>query len=384
MLPGLAYALQNWARFSFTFLQFAAEGRVLHAPLTLISPTIEDVASSENILKCMHLVGNGVRWKASVQRFEINKLRWASGIQRDLLFGTYEPGKTVNFDIIERGKLRHIQAHHVRDRAVQKAICNGALLPTVYPTLIYDNSASQEGKGTDFALKRLKEHLRWHLARYGKTGVIVIIDLHSYFDTIPHDKAEKRLTRHISDQKIIKATRKIIDNNPGELGLGLGSEVSQIGAISYTDEIDRIVKEKYGIHCYGRFNDDSYFICSDRKTAELCLEDIRKALKGIGLQTNEKKTAIHNLSSDDFVYLKKRVHIEDSGKIVFRIARKNIRDERKKILDQRAEYDAGRMSMDYIVKSYETWRNYAKKYCAYHTVGEMDKFFADTMRKEKK
>lgn len=42
------------------------------------------------------------------------------------------------------------------------------------------------------------------------------------------------------------------------------------------------------------------------------------------------------------------------------------------------------MDMDYIVKSYETWRNYAKKYCAYHTVGAMDKFFADTMRKERK
>lgn len=342
-------------------------------------PTIEDVATSENVLDCMHLIGNGVRWKASVQRFEINKLRWASGIQKDLLDGTYKSKGTVKFDIVERGKLRHIQAQHVRDRAAQKIICNGALRPTVYPCLVYDNSASQQGKGTEFALNRLKEHLRWYIARHGKRGVIVITDLHSYFDSIPHSGAVRRMTKHIEDPKIINFTAQTIREYDGEMGLGLGSEVSQIGAICYTDPIDRIVKEKYGIHCYGRYMDDSYFICPDRKIAEQCLNDIRAELVKLGLQMNEKKTIIHNLASDDFVYLKKRVHIEDTGKIIFRLTRKNINDERRKIKLQRAEYDAGRMRRENINQSYETWRGYAKKYCAYKTVGAMDKFFAETM-----
>ena len=144
---------------------------LLHAVLlSKTPPDLEYIVEDEHILTTEHKSANGVRWKASVQHFEIDRLRWGASIKKSLLKGVYKGKGTRRFDIVERGKVRHIQAEHISDRVVHKLFCNYALKPMLYPTVIYDNSASQKGKGTEFTLQRLKEHLRWHYARYGKNG----------------------------------------------------------------------------------------------------------------------------------------------------------------------------------------------------------------------
>ena len=342
-------------------------------------PILEDLVEPVHILETMHRCGNGVRWKASVQRFEVDKLRWAATIRREVLSGTYKTKGFKRFDIMERGKLRHIQSVHISERTVQKLLCNYALKPTIYPRLIYDNSASQEGKGTEFALKRLKEHLRWHYARYGKNGAILVMDYHDFFGSIPHDGAIETMSDNLFDYRITRYVEDFVNAFDGDYGLGLGSETSQVGAICFPNEIDRLVKEKLGIHCYARYMDDSYLIHPDRKYVEYCLEEIKKVADRLGIQINDRKTLIHNMKTDDFVFLKKRVHITDTGKIVMRLTRENFRQEKLRILYLREEYDAGRMPISSIKQSYSAWRGYAKKYNTYRTVGKMDKFFYSVM-----
>lgn len=349
-------------------------------------PSIEDLTRPDRILAAMHECENNVRWKASVQRFEIDTLRWAAGIRNDLRDGSYTAMGFKRFDIVERGKLRHIQAVHIRDRTVQKLVCQQALRPEIYPRLIYDNSASQEGKGTEFALQRMVQHLRWHLARYGKTGVIVIMDYHGFFDSIPHDKAIAALRRHQDDPLVRKYIGDMIDAFDGCRGLGLGSEISQIAAALYPTPVDRLVKDELGVHCFARYNDDSYLIHPDRRYAEHCLARITETAAELGLEVHRAKTKIHNLATDDFTFLKKRVHITDTGRIVLRLTRANIRREEARIRDQRIEYDAGRMKAAAILQSYQCWRSYAKKYDAYGAVRNMDKYFTavmgDVLRRE--
>lgn len=348
--------------------------------------SIEDLTRPDRILAAMHECENNVRWKASVQRFEIDTLRWAAGIRNDMQRGTYKAMGFKRFDIVERGKLRHIQAVHIRDRTVQKLVCQHALKPEIYPRLIYDNSASQEGKGTEFALERLVEHLRWHLARYGKTGVVVVMDYHGFFDSIPHDRAIQALHAHQGDPLVRKYIGDMIGAFDGSRGLGLGSEISQIAAALYPTPVDRLVKDELGVHCFARYNDDSCLIHQDRRYAEHCLKRITAKAAELGLEVHLAKTRIHNLATDDFTFLKKRVHITDTGRIIFRLTRANIRREESRIRDQRAEYDAGRMKLAAVLQSYQCWRSYAKKYNAYGAVGNMDKYFTavmgDALRRE--
>lgn len=345
----------------------------------MIEPTMEYILEPVHIFDTMHKCGNGVRWKASVQRFEIDKLRWAASIRREVESGTYKPKGFKRFDIVERGKLRHIQSVHISERTVQKLLCDYALRPTIYPRLIYDNSASQEGKGTEFALQRLKEHLRWHYARYGKTGAVLVMDFHNFFGSIPHAGAIAEMSGHIYDERINHYIRQFVNAFDGDYGLGLGSETSQIGAICYPNELDRLVKEQLAVHCFARYMDDSYLIHPDVDYVYYCLGEIEKVADKLGIVINDMKTTVHNLKTDDFVFLKKRIHITDTGKIVMRLTRENIRQERKRILALRAEYDAGRMPKESIKQSYQAWRGYAKKYDSYHTVGDMDKFFNKVM-----
>lgn len=346
----------------------------------MINLTLENMIEPEHIFEVMHKCGNGVRWKSSVQKYEIDKLRWAASIYNKIKSGTYKSKGFKRFDITERGKLRHIQSVHISERTVQKLLCNYALRPTVYPRLIYDNSASQEGKGTEFALKRLREHLRWHYARYGKNGAVITMDYQDFFGSIPHAELISELTQNIHDERINDYIRQFVNAFGGERGLGLGSETSQIGAIYYPNPIDRLVKERYGIHCYSRYMDDSYIIHPNREYACRCLEDIFLLVKALGIEMNERKTAVHNLKSDDFVFLKKRVRLTNSGKIVMRLTRKNIREEEKRIVHMVNEYKAGRIPKESIRQSYRAWRGYAQKYDSYRVVGKMDKFFCNTVR----
>lgn len=348
-------------------------------PFIMKDPTIDDLLKPETIFRVMRECETGVRWKKSVQNFEIHTLRWASTLRNDLRNGTYRSMGFKRFDITERGKLRHIQAVHISERAAQKLLCQCAIKPVIYSRLIYDNSACQEDKGTEFALRRLTEHLRWHMARYGKTGTIVITDYHGFFNSIPHAGAVRATQAHQSDPLIRKYIADFINAFDGDRGLGLGSEISQDVAALYPTPVDKLAKEQLRLHCYARYNDDSYFIHPDRDYALYCLEQIIGKAAELGLEVHTAKTKVHNLASDDFEFLKKRIHIRDSGKIILRLSRANIVREEQRIRMQREEYDAGRMPFLAIQQSYQCWRSYAQSYNAYRDVGNMDRFFLSVM-----
>ena len=140
-----------------------------------------------------------------------------------------------------------------------------------------------------------------------------------------------------------------------------------------------MVKDELRVHCFARYNDDSYLIHPDRQYAEHCLRRITEKAAALGLEVHKAKTRIHNLATDDFTFLKKRVHITDTGRIILRLTRANIRREEARIRDHRAEYDAGRMQPAVILQSYQCWRSYAQKYNAYGAVGRMDKYFVEVM-----
>ena len=341
---------------------------------------IDDMLIPERIIYAMNKCENNVRWKASIQNYEVNTLRWAASIRNEVRTKTFKTKGFKRFDIMERGKIRHIQAVHISERTVQKLLCCYALRPVICKRIIYDNSASQKGKGTEFALKRLKEHLRWHYARYGKSGTVITIDYHDYFNSIPHEKVINTLLFKQTDETIRYYIKYFINAFDGDVGIGLGSEISQLAAVLYPTTIDKIVKEKYKIHCYGRYNDDSYLIHQDREYAIKCLNDIKTEAKALGIIVNDSKTKIHNLASDDFVFLKKRVHLSDNGKILLRLSKSNIIAEEKRITQMRDGYIKGEVPFSAIMQSYKSWRGYAQKYNAYKAVGNMDRFFVKNMR----
>lgn len=343
--------------------------------------TFADAMAYSNLRESAHKCTNGVKWKASVQNFLIYNDEWIANLYKQVHNGKYKSRGFYEFWLLERGKMRFIQSVHISERAVQKCLNNYGLKPLIEPRLIYDNGASRKGKGTEFAIKRLRQHLASHYRRHGLKGGVLVLDIHDYFNSIPHDKLLPMLRYAIKDDALYEQTKYFIDVF-GDKGLGLGSEISQIAAIYYPNGLDHYIKEQLHIKGYGRYMDDMYLIHEDIGHLEYCLKQIQGKLDELGLELNAKTQIVRFDKGESFHYLKRRFKLTETGKVLTRLERQNITRRRRIIKKQRKALDEGRADFDSIYQSYRSWRGYAKKWDSYKTVENMDGIFYRTFREE--
>jgi len=322
--------------------------------------------------KCMLNVG----WKESIQRFEFNAMRYALETRRKLLAGESVHKGFMEFDLFERGKKRHIKSLHILERGVHAELCERVLIPLLSNSLIYDNGASQKGKGVHFALRRLICHLsRYYRVNKVNEGYALSIDFSKYFDSVDHDVLFGLLREKIKDKRILGLTEGFIKTF-GE-GLGLGSQVSQICAIFYPNKLDHYIKEVLGIKYYARYMDDLYLIHRDREYLKYCLSKIIKFCEKLKITVNLKKTRIVKLSQG-MVFLKGRYILLPSGKILRLPCRESSKRMRRKLDKFRKLLNSGKIGYKDISASYQSWRgNFRRRFNAYHRVRHIDKYYND-------
>lgn len=330
--------------------------------------TYEHLISSAN--KCKRNVG----WKASVQNFLLEMHYNVFVIYQSLVNRKYRPKISHEFDIYERGKARHIRSVHIRERVVQRCLCDYCLLPILTKTFIYDNCASLKEKGTHFALKRLKYFLNQFYTKYGLNGYVLLFDFSDYFASIPHKAIMNLFKKYIADEEIISLIDSLIKIEPGDKGLSLGNEISQVAALLIASPIDHYIKDKCRIKYYIRYMDDGIIIHNDKKYLKQLLKEIDSLAKELGLTINFKKTKIVKLSHE-FVFLKKKVHMVNSGKIYMRILPRSIHTMRRKLKKLYKKMINGKLSYYDIEVAYRAWRSYASTYNAYGSIKAMDELY---------
>ena len=321
--------------------------------------SLESIASTDNLYEAARLSARGVRWKASVQRYEAHVLRNVLKAHRNLLAGKDIRCGFVRFDLMERGKLRHITSVRFSERVIQKSISRQALAPAVWPTLTPGCSANLKGRGTDYALIRLKRQLAEHQRRHGTEGYILLIDFSDYFGSISHDAAKALVAKNIDDPRV----RDLIDlqiDASGDVGLGLGSEPNQILAVAIPSPIDHLLERLPGIEASGRYMDDTYAVAMDKETLRGALREVRAECERLGITINERKTRIVKLTRG-FTFLKKHFRYTETGRIIVRPCRKSLTRERRKMKKHAAMVRDGRMTLEQARKSYISWRGSIEK-----------------------
>lgn len=281
----------------------------------------------------------------------------------------------IEFDINERGKRRHIKSVHFKERVAQRALCDNALVPVLSRSLIHDNGASLEGKGITFARNRLKHHLHQYFRRHGSNdGAILMMDFSGYFDNIQHGPVYSTLRAAFHDGRIFILCKYFIEPF-GEKSLGIGSQVSQILAVSYRNPIDHFMKEQRRIWEYGCYMDDSYACHSSKEYLKESYWMIAERCAARGIRLNTKKTQIVKLSKG-FTYMKGKYYLLSTGKVVLKPCRDNITRERRKLRKFRRFLDEGKMTLPQITCSYNSHRGYISKgYNSHNTVRSTDKLF---------
>ena len=293
----------------------------------------ERVFSFEALYAAELACRRGVMWKNSVIMFDKDRVANVRKLYDDLMSGAYEKGRPTRFTISERGKLRRISAVAFRDRVVQRALCDGSLVPVVAGSLVYDNAASLKGKGTSFARRRFVERLRKARRKWGSPWVAVA-DFSDYFGSIDSRRVFEMLRERYLGLASTDAERDGAERILAVLELficeeehlGLGNQTSQTAAIWYLNAIDHRAGA-YGY--YGRYMDDAYCICGSRERAEEFLEMLSRESARLGLSLNMKKTRVVDPSHGEVPFLKRMYSFSADGSLEARMAAKALRCTRR-------------------------------------------------------
>lgn len=258
------------------------------------------------------------------------------------------------------GKARRISAVHFRDRVVQKSLCKNSLIPLLSRGLVFDNSATLKGRGTEFARTRFAKHLRRAWGRWGSAGYLVHYDFRSYFESIDQKRAMSRLEGKLlglcrnekevlSARRVLWLTRQFVCEE--ERGLGLGNQTSQIVAVEYASPIDHMICEVLRLGLSGRYMDDGYAFCPDGDTAREALGAIEAKAASLGLALHPRKCGVEP-ASREHVFLKYTFRVDGrSGQVAMAPVAETLRRYRRRHLRLCRLAAAGAIGIDAVEAS---------------------------------
>lgn len=317
----------------------------------------------------------GVYWKNSTQRYIGNLIPNTAKTLRDLENNCFKHRGFHEFNIMERGKKRHIRSVHITERAVQKCLCDYCIVPIYSASFIYDNSASLKNRGMDFALRRMICHLERHYRKHGLEGGILLYDFHSFFDEAPHEPLFEESERRLHDPKLRELANSFILDF-GKIGLGLGSQVSQTNALLLPSPLDHFFKEVLRMKEYGRYMDDGYAIHEDIDYLYFALDCAELICQQIGLTLNRKKTIIVPLR-DFYRWLKTRFIITPQGKVILKMNPESTKIIRRKLRCFKEKHRKGEMTLKDIRCSVDSYHGHMSRGNSFKVCQSTDHYFKE-------
>ena len=339
-------------------------------------------------------------FKYATQLFEMNHLLYTAMIQKSLIDGTYTPDEGKKFLIRERGKPRFITSNTATDKTVNHIISDKILVPSLSKFLIYDNGASQKGKGVSFHRKRFEAHLHKFFIKHGSNnGYILLGDFSGYYANILHNKCFEVLAhflkRSVNNPDELNLTLNLLDKmfksfridvsrfsdeqiqafmngkvdqmlnfgiDPKTLtgkkflnkGVDIGNQNSQIIGLIYPYKLDNFAKIVMGIKGYGRYTDDFYAIDKNKNILKTLLENFKNIARDFGIIINERKTRIVKLSTF-YRHLQDGYSLTETGRIIRKINPKSITRARRKLKAYKRLLQAGIMIYEDIENIFKSW-----------------------------
>lgn len=343
---------------------------------------IKNVIHPDALYEAFRKCQRGVAWKASTQKCHYNLLFEISGSYESLYFRKDIKKGFVRFTRVERGKPRDITSVHITERYVQRSICDNALVPVCTKSVTYSNCASIPGAGIARAENVLLKQLRQFYRQYGTDGYIVFFDISGYFDHIVHNNVIADISNLFENPDIIrlytefiKAFDSIHPKDHQGRGLGLGSQVSQTSGIMAGNAVDHFIAECFPLSKEApRFMDDSYVIVRDKQDALLAIKIVRILYASVGLTLNEKKTRIQPLNRP-FEWLKRKIVIKDSGKIIMTLTKATVKRERARLRLHKKYLSEGKMTSASIREQYISFRRQNEQYDCGKMLWRIDQYY---------
>jgi len=340
------------------------------------------VVSFENLYIAYLRASKGKRFKPDVDRFSYNLETELIQLEKELLDGSYQPGKYHQF-MIHEPKERLISAAPFRDRVLHHAIHQ--VIESIFDRqFIYDSYACRLGKGTHRAVRRFKEFIKHN-------SYVLKCDIQKYFPSIDHEILINLIGKRIKDERLMDLIIKIISSRPPEplseepqwfagddlfssldrpRGIPIGNLTSQFFANIYLHELDSFVKHKLREKYYIRYVDDFVVLGNDKVHLHDVKEQIRGFLQTLRLRLHPKKCNVFpvRVGTDFLGY---RIYPTHS-----RIRKENVRRFVIRTKRLQRDYSYGRIPLDKVRSSIHSWLGHAKHADSYRLRSRLLRRFA--------
>ena len=267
---------------------------------------MERIAEYVNLNRaCQQVIQNG--GSSGVDGMDVKELRqWYNKnlkwLQASLLTEGYEVSAVLKVEIPKpTGGKRMLGIPTSKDRLVQQAIHQE--LSKHYEPYFSENSYGfRPGRSAHQAIIQSAEYIK-----EGKEWV-VDIDLEKFFDKINHDRLMQRLSKRISDKRLLRLIRTFLRAGMMEGGLyeqriagtPQGGPLSPLLSNIVLDELDIELKRRG--HSFCRYADDCNIYVKSRKAGERVMESIVRFIeKELKLKVNREKSGVRHCSEVKFL-----------------------------------------------------------------------------------
>lgn len=249
-----------------------------------------------------------INFRGDLQR---NLLQLQADLKQGPSLGNY------HYFTIHDPKERVICAADFRERILHHAVMN-ICEPYFEKFQIHDSYACRKRKGMDPCLARAQHYCRkykWYLK----------LDIHKFFDTIPHDRLLQLLGRRFKDPYLLNLFSALLESYEvqKDRGIPIGNLTSQFFANFYLAHLDHELKNVCRIPGYIRYMDDFLLFSNDKKELQSMQTQVETFLKDfLGLELNPP---ILNQTACGVSFLSYRIYPHElrlSAKAKKRFARK--------------------------------------------------------------
>ena len=259
--------------------------------------SLERILSRENLLLAMKRVisnkgSHGVDGMTVYELKHFLQTNWIQ-IKEDILNDEYRPMPVRRVEIPKpNGGSRLLGIPTVLDRFIQQAIAQE--LNNIYDENFSENSFGfRPRRDAKEAIKKaesyINEGFRW----------VVDIDLEKFFDRVNHDILMYKLSKDISDKRVLKLIRRYLQSGimingvvvSNEEGTPQGGPLSPLLSNIMLDELDKELENRG--HKFCRYADDCNIYVKSKRAGERVMENVTNFIeRKLKLKVNRDKSAV--------------------------------------------------------------------------------------------
>lgn len=213
------------------------------------------------------------RAKRFLERFDVE----APALLEAVSSGTWTPDPMVAHDILEHGKMRHIEIPSFRDSIVQRVLLFGRTEKHILNNTWPHAFSSVKGRGPLKAAKHVKR-----LIASGRAKWCLYFDVRKYYEHIDLDVAFRDLKDIIKDPVALTLFRRVL--RMGERGLAIGNTASHIIANLYMTPVAQALRNLRGVSDVVTYMDNVFVFGGNKRLLHAAKREADRVLARRGLE----------------------------------------------------------------------------------------------------